>query len=84
MSKTYTSYPPATAPAARHAWDYFATKYPARKIETLAYSPKCDGYPGWVCELEKPEGWSLCWGSGSDSGWWQKSELAANIKRWAA
>lgn len=84
MSKTYTERPPATAKAARHAWDYFAAKYPKNKIETLAYSPKCDGLPGWVCELRIPEGATLCWGASYTCDWWIKCAPAANIKRWAA
>lgn len=84
MSKTYTSYPPASAPAARRAWDYFAAKNKGRKIETLVYSQNCDGLPGWVCELHRPESATLCWGTSYSCDWWLKSAPAANIKRWAA
>lgn len=53
MAKTYQSRPPATARSARRAWDYFAKKYPNRKIGTLCYSPRLDrNGPGWIAEWE--------------------------------
>lgn len=81
MSKTYTTRPPASARAARRAWDYFSRKYPKRKIETLAYSQSCDGIPGWVCELERPANATLCWGTAYSCDWWLKSAPAETIRR---
>lgn len=54
MSRTYKSRPPATARAARRAWDYFAaTKAKTRGIKELFYSRHYDLDAGahWVCIL---------------------------------
>lgn len=81
MTKTYTSRPPASAPTARRAWDHFAAKYPSRTIETLAYSPSCDGVRGWIAELNKPEGATKCWGAGYWDDWYVKTIPAYELAK---
>ena len=54
MSRTYFARPPATAKAARHAWDYFLrTRGKTRGIKEMFYSRhfNLNGGAHWVCVL---------------------------------
>ncbi len=70
MSRTYTDRPPASARAARRAWDHFAsTRAKGRRgIAELYYSPNYDftRCPHWVCVLEVLEDDTRNWGFGID------------------
>lgn len=82
----YTERPPATARAARRAWDYFTAKYPGKKIGTLVYSPKCDGLPGWIAEweytAEQRDYIMGCWGAGYWTDWMAATAPASTIAAW--
>lgn len=82
----YTERPPATARAARRAWDYFTAKYPKRKIGTLAYTPNHRGdFRGWIAE------WSFTpeqidhklghWGSMYSTDWMSSVASSEEIAR---
>lgn len=54
-TRTYTERPPASARAARRAWDHFQRTRASerRPIKELSYSPNCYGDgPHWICILE--------------------------------
>lgn len=63
-TKTYTSRPPASARAARRAWDHFARSRAskARPLVELFYSPNYRGYgPHWCCEIGMVETDTMRW-----------------------
>lgn len=75
MTRTYTSRPPATARAARRAWDHFTAKRTAggkRPIAELFYSQhyQLSNYPHWVCILTILPNDTMHWGFGSENVTW--------------
>lgn len=64
QTTTYRDRPPASARAARRAWDHFAAKRasPRRPITELYYSPNYRGDgPHWCCQIGMIETDTMHW-----------------------
>jgi hypothetical protein len=84
----YSTRPPATARAARRAWDYFRAKHPKKTIGKLYYTPNFEGdFKGWIAEWqftnEEMDRIMGCWGVGYWDDWKYKAASSYDIQRWA-
>jgi hypothetical protein len=80
QTKTYYERPPATARAARRAWDHFLTKRGgSRGLKEVFYSPNYDfsGCPHWVCIVNMRETDTMHWNFSEDCLTW--AEPAHNL-----